>query len=163
MGQPTVLISRGLESRNQSINLWNHNGCPKSIQTLIDLFVKSGSNQLDEQALCNLIELYNECRRSHRVPYHNMPYLTERRIKKGESLAMLLGLNNNEPWRMTRMGQILAVVGARHSYDLQCCQCDKGEDTIMQSSIEPVPQVAAVLLQPQQAVPLLHLKVDELS
>jgi hypothetical protein len=36
------------------------------IPTLVDLFVKTTLNQLNNQAHCDLVQLYNECRDNHR-------------------------------------------------------------------------------------------------
>ena len=84
-------------------------------------------------------------------------------IEKGRRLLTLLGLNNKQPWRMTRMAQMLTAVGIRHSQDLQHCQCTEGEITIIHSIDNPVNQIKSALLQPQQATPVMHLKVDEFN
>ena len=96
-------------------------------------------------------------------------------IEKGRRLATLLGLNNDQPWRMTRMAQMLAAVGARHSQDLRHCQVTEREITIIHSTKDPVDQIKEALLlqpqqaapgllpQPQQVAPVMHLKVDEFN
>ena len=40
-------------------------------------------------------------------------------IDQGKRLSTFLGLDNNQPCHMTRMAQMLAAVGARHTQDLR--------------------------------------------
>ena len=59
----------------QHLDDWNHavnqftNGIRitgfKPIPTLVDLFLKTTLNQLNDQAHCDLVQLYNECRDNH--------------------------------------------------------------------------------------------------
>ena len=69
----------------------------KPIPMLVNLFVKTTLNQLNNQAHCDLVPLYNEYRENNQSSYQGMIALTPQITEKGRRLSTLLGLNNEQP------------------------------------------------------------------